>query len=630
VTKQHQVRKSKKTVEKWKQLTDGTLTTITRHVTDHHGDDGGRGSDGWGISYPCHDDDHDCALSQLGYCFRARRMCACRHDGTYPHCKKSDWDTGCHNHADCDTQQGFCLIHDGKSKGICVCRGGETNYPACSRHKGTRCAEDCSSRHGFCLNKERQCACVNGGMWPHTCCPLPCAQGESCYKGKCVCKYAPREDGNGCTLCRTPCGPLAECDEQGRYAKCQCKFEGNFPHCEKGVGRRQTLDCEESCGPGSECVEGAGGTGIQCTSCASDRVLVDGKCLVRGYWGRWGRCSVTCGSGIQERSQRCPRNVVKCYKRKSRRQACHRKNCPSRFEQWGDWSQCSTTCGEGTQSKTRKCLDPAQEDCNTDISTAACHLRPCKTETGDWAQWSHCSVTCGAHGARTRKRHCLTDAVGLPCPPESLQQTEVCTPALKTCSARMGEWGSWGSCSTSCGPGQQIRQRACLSAGEIPCSPASLIDTRNCIDPPTCGVSCGWCPWVKEDVITWDQSCGVRHVTETRAANCPAQKPPGAACAGEATRQTTIGKAGPGTTATRWKWDWHSPNWRKNWFKLDCIGGCIKVVMVRYEWGGKTITNQDCVKAMCQGKETCQFTPGRTANKEVQLLCAQEVVTHFT
>ena len=41
------------------------------------------------------------------------------------------------------------------------------------------------------------------------------AQGESCYKGKCVCIHGPRADGSGCTLCRTPCGPLAECDEQG-------------------------------------------------------------------------------------------------------------------------------------------------------------------------------------------------------------------------------------------------------------------------------------------------------------------------------------------------------------------------------------------------------------------------------
>jgi hypothetical protein len=501
------------------------------------------------------------------------------------------------------------LIHDGDSKGMCVCKGGETNYPACSRHKGTRCAKDCSSRHGFCLHNEGQCACLHGGMWPQTCCPAPCAQGESCYKGKCVCIHGPRADGNGCTLCRTTCGPLAECDEQGRNAHCQCKFAGRFPHCEKGWGRRQTLDCEGVCGHGSDCVEGAGHTGIQCTSCASDSVLVKGKCLVRGVWDRWGRCSVTCGSGVQVRRQRCPRNVANCYKRKSRRQTCHRRDCPTRFEQWSDWTPCSKTCGEGTHSKTRKCLDPAQEDCHTELFTAACHLRPCRAETGDWAQWSPCSVTCGSQGVRTRKRHCLTGH-DLPCAPESLQQTELCIPTLKICSARTGEWGSWGSCSTTCGHGQQIRQRACLSAGEIPCSPDSLIDTRNCIDPPACGVSCGWCPWVKGNVITWDQSCSVKHVTETRAANCPAQKPPGAACAGEATRQTAVGKAGPGTLATRWKWDWHSPNWRKNWMRLDCIGGCIKVVMVKYEFHGKTIENQDCVKAVCQGKETCEFQPG--------------------
>ena len=33
--------------------------------------------------------------------------------------------------------------------------------------------------------------------------------------GKCECMYAALPDGNGCTLCRIPCGPLAECDEKG-------------------------------------------------------------------------------------------------------------------------------------------------------------------------------------------------------------------------------------------------------------------------------------------------------------------------------------------------------------------------------------------------------------------------------
>ena len=56
-------------------------------------------------------------------------------------------------------------------------------------------------------------------------------QGESCYMGKCECMYAARPDGNGCTLCRTPCGPLAECDEKGKKIISQYRGFGSSLIC---------------------------------------------------------------------------------------------------------------------------------------------------------------------------------------------------------------------------------------------------------------------------------------------------------------------------------------------------------------------------------------------------------------
>jgi len=143
--------------------------------------------------------------------------------------------------------------------------------------------------------------------------------------GKCECMYAALPDGNGCTLCRIPCGPLAECDEKGTDAKCQCKFAGTFPHCKK-------VDCQGICGPGSGCVKKGpiGSKHIVCTSCATDRVLWKAKCLLRGTWARWGTCSVTCGSGFKERRQICPGNVRQCYKKKKKQRTCNMKNCPIR------------------------------------------------------------------------------------------------------------------------------------------------------------------------------------------------------------------------------------------------------------------------------------------------------------
>lgn len=46
----------------------------------------------------------------------------------------------------------------------------------------------------------------------------------------------------------------------------------------------------------------------------------------------------------------------------------------------------------------------------------------------------------------------------------------------------IGQWGSWGDCSSSCGPGSESRTRVCFAVGPSACSGISLSENRNCVE----------------------------------------------------------------------------------------------------------------------------------------------------
>ncbi|XP_025102147.1 uncharacterized protein LOC112568849 [Pomacea canaliculata] len=92
-----------------------------------------------------------------------------------------------------------------------------------------------------------------------------------------------------------------------------------------------------------------------------------------------------------------------------------------RVDTWGSWSSwtCSVTCGTGTMSRTRTCTPPSAT-CSGDASDKQECQRPacCVPRHGqwyNWGSWSSCSVSCG-QGTRTRSRTCYgQNACGRPC-----------------------------------------------------------------------------------------------------------------------------------------------------------------------------------------------------------------------
>jgi len=92
--------------------------------------------------------------------------------------------------------------------------------------------------------------------------------------------------------------------------------------------------------------------------------------------------------------------------------------------------------------------------------------KPCVQS--QWGAWSKCTTTCGP-GKTTRTRKLIKKEVyhGA-CPP--LEETQACTgmnvnanlPCPVDC--KLGKWGPWSLCSSSCSGGQKLRKRNMLTA----------------------------------------------------------------------------------------------------------------------------------------------------------------------
>ncbi|XP_063694445.1 uncharacterized protein LOC134826099 [Bolinopsis microptera] len=89
-------------------------------------------------------------------------------------------------------------------------------------------------------------------------------------------------------------------------------------------------------------------------------------------------------------------------------------NCPvdGGLSAFGEWSECSTSCGGGQQTRERSCNNPAPDnggaDCEGSLTEAQnCNSGPCPVDGGlsAFGEWSECSTSCGG-GQQTRERSC--------------------------------------------------------------------------------------------------------------------------------------------------------------------------------------------------------------------------------
>ena len=95
------------------------------------------------------------------------------------------------------------------------------------------------------------------------------------------------------------------------------------------------------------------------------------------------------------------------------------------------------------------------EICSIDVNKYLYFSEPCRWSS--WGTWSSCSRSCGS-GLRYRSRRIVQHAKhgGARCSGSSRAQSSC---VVRGCPCRWSSWGAWSSCSRSCGYGKRYKSR---------------------------------------------------------------------------------------------------------------------------------------------------------------------------
>ncbi|XP_045169349.2 uncharacterized protein LOC123532065 [Mercenaria mercenaria] len=152
-------------------------------------------------------------------------------------------------------------------------------------------------------------------------------------------------------------------------------------------------------------------------------------------WEPWEACTVTCDVGMQRRYRRCSNSVdgyaiSLCIGANNEYRLCLHEPCSNgSWSVLGAWSNCSVSCGGGLRSRSRNCKIQRSvlfgQYCEGDkTQVEICGRRACKDGGWSvWGSWDSCSVTCGG-GFHSRSRTCSNPSpsfLGRYCNGDSLQ-----------------------------------------------------------------------------------------------------------------------------------------------------------------------------------------------------------------
>lgn len=148
-----------------------------------------------------------------------------------------------------------------------------------------------------------------------------------------------------------------------------------------------------------------------------------------GSWSQWGKfskCSVTCGSGTNERKRTCVNGVVGqpgCIGDDSETQTCSAGICPAVWGQWSDWGECDATCKQ-TRSRTCNGGNPGSGGCTGDATeTRDCTSCPSSSDAscdGKFDDFAYClsmnPTSCFINNINLScQKRCCNELKTLPC-----------------------------------------------------------------------------------------------------------------------------------------------------------------------------------------------------------------------
>jgi len=464
-----------------------------------------------------------------------------------------------------------------------ACDGKEVRYSECKREPCDNCAPvDCkvapwsdwsdADCTGLCMRQR-------GVQHPNNHCGKPCSHSiietKECLA---ACKQTVKcEQGIDC-----------EWDDWSDWSACTCSCGGG----QKTRDRHIKVSPE---GNGKKCSVQVKSEMVPChTHPCGTAQCVDG---MWGDWGQWGECSASCGGGLKWRVRRIVTEASQCGRPavgEDRQIAyCSSQGCRGdadcRFDDWGAWGACSCSC-DGVKHRSRSigaygrgngkwCRGDTKEvaPCNKTGETDGCFVaaKAVDCQFSDWGEWGPCSASCGP-GQRLRERKVIAEAQGggRACA-GSLRELARCEQASCSSTAVVvakpciwGIWQEWSSCD-KCG-GQRKRFRLILQMpedGGAACKPEASEETSKC--PRECERSyCTWGPW---DTGECSVSCGIGSVRRVRYL-VATETPPETLSMYQDIAQPAAAAAGAGGGDDR------------EGLLLGLSGGCLLTLLAQWSW----------------------------------------------
>lgn len=210
---------------------------------------------------------------------------------------------------------------------------------------------------------------------------------------------------------------------------------------------------------------------------------------------------------------------------------------------WGSYGTCSKTCGTGTKTRTRTCDNPAPigngAACpGSSSEDADCNTQPCPIDGmwADWGSWGTCSTTCGG-GNQNRTRNCTNPEPqygGADCVGNAQDSPQTCNTNPCPIDGEWATWGSWGDCSVTCGGGSQWRNRTCTNPapqyGGSDCV-GNITDSPQDCNTQVCIIDGSWGNWGQWGTCT--VTCGGGRWSRSRTCDNPAPANGGLDCPGD-------------------------------------------------------------------------------------------------